>query len=190
MSGIVRWLHRLWSLATDPVERVAAPDAAATRDLRRATHKTILAATEEIENFRFNTLISRLMEHTSAMHRAREAGAVDGGAWDEAVKTALLLTAPLAPHITEELWERTGGSYSVHTAAWPAADAELARDDAVEIAVQVNGKVRERISLPAGCSEADAKSAVFSLPRIQEQLAGAEPKRVIYVPGKLFSIVL
>ncbi|MBK7125451.1 MAG: leucine--tRNA ligase [Dehalococcoidia bacterium] len=190
MSGIVRWLHRLWSLATDPCERTAAPNVEATRELRRATHKTILAATEEIENFRFNTLISRLMEHTSAMQRAREAGAVDGEAWEEALQTALLLTAPLAPHITEELWERLGHGYSIHTSSWPVADSELAADEAVEIAVQVNGKVRDRILLPLGCSEADAAAAVFALPKIQEQLGGSEPRRVIYVPGKLFSIVL
>ena len=190
MSGIVRWLHRLWSLATDPCERTAAPNVEATRELRRATHKTILAATEEIENFRFNTLISRLMEHTSAMQRAREAGAVDGEAWEEALQTALLLTAPLAPHITEELWERLGHGYSIHTSSWPVADSELAADEAVEIAVQVNGKVRDRVLLPLGCSEADAAAAVFALPKIQEQLGGSEPRRVIYVPGKLFSIVL
>lgn len=190
MSGIVRWLHRLWSLATDPCERTAAPNVEATRELRRATHKTILAATEEIENFRFNTLISRLMEHTSAMQRAREAGAVDGEAWEEALQTALLLTAPLAPHITEELWERVGHGYSIHTSSWPVADSEFAADEAVEIAVQVNGKVRDRVLLPLGCSEANAAAAVFALPKIQEQLGGSEPRRVIYVPGKLFSIVL
>jgi leucyl-tRNA synthetase len=190
MSGIVRWLHRLWTQVTEPIQLHKDPGSEATRDFRRTTHKTIIAATEEIENFRFNTLISRLMEHTSAMQRARESGPVDHEAWEEAVTSAILMTAPLAPHLAEELWERVGGAFSVHTQRWPKADAELARDDEVEIAVQVNGKVRERVILPAACSEADARTAVFALPRIQEQLAGAEPKRIIYVPGKLFSIVI
>ncbi|MGE0598427.1 MAG: leucine--tRNA ligase [Dehalococcoidia bacterium] len=190
MSGIVRWLHRLWAQVTEPLQLHDDPGSTATRELRRTTHKTIIAATEEIENFRFNTLISRLMEHTSAMLKAREAGPVDSAAWNEAVRSAILMTAPLAPHLAEELWERTGGDFSVHTQAWPKADPDLARDDEVEIAVQVNGKVRDRVVLPVDCTEALARATVLSLPRIVEQLNGAEPKRIIYVPGKLFSIVI
>ncbi len=190
MTGIARWLNRLWSLVVEPAALVDSPKAAAAKDLRRATHKTILAVTEEVENFRFNTMISRLMEHSSALQRAREAGAVDRTAWEEGVRTAVLLTAPLAPHITEELWERLGEPYSVHTQRWPVADAELAREDTVELVVQVNGKVRDRVVLPAGSPEADARAAVWALPRIREHLAGKEPRRVIYVADKLFNIVL
>src|SRR5262249_53806962 len=122
MAGIVRWLNRLYSLVDEPPVFLDAPGSESAREIRRATHKTIAAATEEIENFRFNTLISRLMEHSSALHRARESGPVDRAAWDEGIRTALLLTAPLAPHLSEELWERIGGAYSIHTAAWPVAD--------------------------------------------------------------------
>jgi leucyl-tRNA synthetase len=191
MAGITRWLARLWTLAVDDSVRLEdAPETEGARELRRTTHKTIVAATEEIENFRFNTLISRLMEHSSALQRAREVGAVDRVAWQEGIRTAVLLTAPLAPHIAEELWERLGEPYSVHTAAWPRADADLARDSEVEIVVQVNGKVRERLMLPAGSSEEAARAAVFALPRVREQVGTAEPRRVIYVEGKLFNIVL
>jgi leucyl-tRNA synthetase len=190
MSGIVRWLHRVWGLVEDPVKLADAPAAEATRELRRATHKTIIAVTEEIENFRFNTMISRLMEHSSALQRARDAGPVDRAAWEEGVRTALLLTAPLAPHITEELWERIGGQYSIHTQSWPKADTELARDDEIELVVQVNGKVRDRVVLAAGATEEAARAAVMALPKVQDALRGAEPRRVIYVPGKLFNIVL
>ena len=190
MSGIARWLNRLWSLILEPAELMEASDSPAAKELRRTTHKTILAVTEEVENFRFNTMISRLMEHSTALQRARDAGPVDRAAWEEGVRTAVLLTAPLAPHITEELWERLGEGYSVHTQRWPVADAELARDDQVELVVQVNGKVRDRVSLPAGSPEAEARSAVWALPRIQEYLGGKEPRRVIYVPDKLFNIVL
>lgn len=102
----------------------------------------------------------------------------------------LHLLHPLMPHITEELWERLGEPYSVHTQAWPKADPELARDDQVELVIQVNGKVRDRVSLPAGSSEEAARAAVWALPRIQEYLGGKDPRRVIYVPDKLFNIVL
>jgi leucyl-tRNA synthetase len=190
MSGIVRWLHRLWALVVDPVRLVDSAPAGGTRDLRRATHKTIRAATEEMEHFRFNTMISRLMEHTTAMQKARDAGPVDREAWDEAINAALLLTAPLAPHISEELWERKGNAYSIHLAAWPESDPELARDDEIELVVQVNGKVRDRVALPAGSSEADARAAAMALERVREQLGDGEPRRVIYVPDKLLNIVL
>ena len=189
MAGIVRWLNRLWSLVMDPVHRGNA-DGQATRALRRTTHQTIQAATQEIEHFRFNTLISRLMEHTTAMQKARDAGAVDKGAWDEAVKTALLLTAPLAPHIAEELWEEIGERYSIHLAQWPEFDPDLAREDEVELVVQVNGKVRDRLTLPASSGEAEARLAAFASPRVAEWLGGREPRRVVYVPGKLLNIVV
>ena len=190
MAGIVRWLNRLWSLCVESPTLVDAPADATTAALRRATHKTSQSVTAEIEDFRFNTMISRLMEHTSAMQRAREAGPVDRAAWREAVRTAILLTAPLAPHITEELWERIGEPYSVHLAAWPVADTALAHDDEIEVVVQVNGKVRDRLVLPADAGEEAARAAVFASPRIQEWLGGKEPKRVIYVPGKLVNIVI
>ncbi|MGH2633272.1 MAG: class I tRNA ligase family protein, partial [Tepidiformaceae bacterium] len=189
MAGIVRWLNRLWSLVMEPVHRGRA-DSDATRGLRRTTHQTIEAATQEIEHFRFNTLISRLMEHTNAMQRARDAGAVDPVAWDEAVKTALLLTAPLAPHIAEELWEQIGERYSIHLAPWPEFDPDLAREDEVEVVVQVNGKVRDRLTLPLTSAEADVRSAAFASPRVAEWMAGREPKRVVFVPGKLLNIVV
>ena len=166
------------------------PGGEAARSLRRSTHKTIRAVTEEMEGFRFNTLISRLMEHTTAMQKARAAGAVDGDAWEEAVSTAVLLTAPMAPHLSEELWHRLGKPYSVHLQPWPVCDEELAKDDEIELVVQVNGKLRDRITLPSGASEDEAREAVFASATLQQWLDGAEPKRVIYVPGKLFNVVL
>jgi len=190
MAGIVRWLNRLWSLVTDPVRFGGPSQVGDARELRRTTHKTIREATQDVEEFRFNTMISRLMEQTTAMQKARDAGPVDRGAWDEAVDVALLLTAPLAPHIAEELWARRGKPYSIHLQAWPKFNAELAHDEEVELVVQVNGKVRDRLMLPAGADEASARAAAFASPRLREWLDGKEPKRVVYVPGKLLNIVL
>ncbi len=190
MAGIVRWLNRLWTVATEWPELTSAADAGATRELRRTTHKTIRAVTIEIEHFRFNTLISRLMEHTSAMQKARDSGPVDKAAWNEALEAALLLSAPLAPHIAEELWERIGKAPSIHTHAWPQFDPDLARDDEVEVVVQVNGKVRDRLTLSPEASEEDARQAAFASPRLAEWIGGKEPRRVIYVPGKLLNVVV
>ena len=124
------------------------------------------------------------------MQRAREGGPSTAQAWEEAVTQPFLMTAPLAPHITEELWERIGGPYSVHPARWPEADAELARDDEVEVVVQVNGKVRDRLALPAAATEEEASAAVFARAGCRSGSAAKEPRRVIYVPGRLLNIVV
>jgi leucyl-tRNA synthetase len=190
MSGIARWLSRCWSLVTGPVERITAPDSDATKALRRSTHTTIAAVTRDIEGFQFNTAIAALMEHANAMQRARSSGPVDGGAWDEAVRSLLLLMAPLAPHIAEELWERIGGPYSIHLQPWPVADPALMAEETVEVVVQVNGKVRDRVMLTPGASEADALAAATASPRVAQAAGDGAPRKVVYVPGRLINIVV
>ncbi|MEO9256296.1 MAG: class I tRNA ligase family protein, partial [Tepidiformaceae bacterium] len=190
MPGIIRWLNRLWSLATDPPALTGDENLESSRTLRRVTHKTIRAVTEEIEHFRFNTMISRLMELASAMQRARESADVSPQSWQDAQETAVLLVAPLAPHIAEELWARMEKPYSVHVQPWPKFDAELARDDEVDVVVQVNGKVRDRVALSPGASEDDARAAAFASPKVTDWLDGKQPRRFIYVPGKLLNIVV
>ncbi len=190
MQGIVRWLNRVWSIVVEPVESVNASDSVETRELRRQTHKAIRQATLDIEGFRFNTMISRLMELSTAMARMRDAGPVDADAWNEAVDSLLLLMAPLAPHIAEELWEHRGNAYSVHLQQWPSFDEELARDDEVEIAVQVNGKVRDRLVLAVSAAEEEARTAALALEKIAVAMGGKDPRKVIYVPGKLLNIVV
>ncbi len=190
MQGIFRWLHRAWSLAAEAPQTADLPGTAAARDLRRTVHRTIREVTADIETFSFHTLIARLMELTTGLARARDAGPVDGAAWQEGVRSLVLMMAPLAPHLAEELWERLGGSYSVHQQRWPVFDAELAREEAIELVIQVNGKVRERIAMPAAATEAEARAAALAAPRVQEWLAGKEPRKIIYVPGKLLNLVV
>ena len=187
MQGIVRWLNRIWALVSDGPPPGGGGDGA---ELRRLTHKTIRSVTEDIEVFRFNTLISRLMELATGLQRAREEGPVNRQAWDEAVNSLLLMTAPLAPHIAEELWEQRGNSYSIHTHPWPAFDAELARDDEVELVVQVNGKVRGRVMLPLAATEEQAREAALADERVASLVEGRELRRVIFVPGKLLNLVV
>ena len=191
MPGIVRWLNRLWSVAIEPPPAGADGDAAtADRELLAATQRTIRDVTGDLEALRFNTAIARLMELTTALARAREAGTVGAAAWERSVETLILLAAPLAPHIAEELWERRGKPYSVHRQAWPEFDEALAAEETVEIAVQVNGKVRDRLALPANAGEADALTRALASARIQTWTEGKAPRRVIYVPGKLLNIVM
>jgi len=189
ISGVERWMNRVWNTAlNEPV--FGSENAAAMRDLRRLTHATIRRASEDMEGFRFNTLIAALMEMTNGMTHARDAGPVDREAWNEATESLLLMLAPLAPHVAEELWERTGRPYSIHTQSWPVWDAELAHEDEVTLVVQVNGKLRDRVQVAAGIDEAKAKELALASPLVQKYLDGVEIRRVIYVPGKLVNVVV
>ena len=189
MPGIVRWLNRLWSVAAGEPPG-GAPDAETERSLRAAAPRAVRDVTEDIEGFRFNTAIARLMEFTTALARARETGGVGREEWDRAVETLVLLTAPFAPHVAEELWERRGKPYSVHRQVWPAFDEALAVEETVEIAVQVNGKVRDRLTLPAGAGEDEALELALASERVRGHMGGGAPRRVIYVPGKLLNVVV
>jgi len=189
ISGLWRWLNRVWGLVlSEPNKREADPSA--TRELRRATHKTIRKVSEDIERFRFNTMVAALMEFTNTLMKARDAGPMNGQAWNEAINALLLMLAPAAPHLAEELWARQGRPYSVHQQPWPAYDPELAREEEVTLVVQVNGKVRDRLLVPAGVQEAEARELALGSPRVRAHIDERQIQRVIYVPGKLVNVVV
>ncbi|MDP2674121.1 MAG: class I tRNA ligase family protein, partial [Dehalococcoidia bacterium] len=189
ITGVWRWLNRVWGLVlNEPHFGQATADA--VREMRRLTHQTVRKATEDMERFRFNTMLAALMEMTNGLLRARDAGPVDLDAWNEAVESLVLMLAPVAPHVAEELWTRSGRPYSVHRQAWPAWDAELAREDEITLVVQVNGKVRDRIQAPAGIDEARARELALASPRVRQFTDGKELAKVVYVPGKLVNVVV
>jgi leucyl-tRNA synthetase len=189
ISGVERWLNRVWNIVTTEPS-YGSENADEARVLRRLTHQTVKRVTEDVQGFRWNTAIAALMEMVNGLSRARESGPVDRAAWDEAIEKMLLLMAPLTPHLAEELWSRRGGTYSVHQQSWPGWDEELAREDEITLVVQVNGKVRDRITAPAGISEGAAKELALASEQVSRYLEGKEPRKVIYVPGKLVNIVL
>jgi leucyl-tRNA synthetase len=188
IQGHARWLNRVWALALNPVDR--APNDTSASAIRRLTHQMIKKVTGDIAAFRFNTMLAAMMEFTNALARQRDAGPVDGDAWDEAIRSLVLCLAPSAPHITEEIWERIGRPYSVHTQPWPTWDPQLVQQQHVTIVVQVNGKVRGQIDLDPGRSESDATTAAQGLARVQTHLAGKTVRKVIYVPDKLINFVV
>jgi leucyl-tRNA synthetase len=150
----------------------------------------IRAATQDMETFAFNTMIARLMELVNELMRQKDGAVARTAAWREALETLVLLLAPAAPHIAEELWHRLGKPFSVHTQSWPAWDAARAAEETIEVAVQVNGKVRDRVTIPAAAAEADALAAARASARVQEYLSGKQVVKAIYVPGRLISFVV
>jgi leucyl-tRNA synthetase len=190
LAGVSRWLNRVWNLVLSPAKTASLPEAPATRELRRLTHKTIRRVTEDIEKFRFNTMVAALMEYTNGLTRAKEAGPVDDGAWREAIDSLLLLMAPSAPHLAEELWERTSHAYSIHTQSWPGWDEELAREEEITLVVQVNGKLRDRLQVPVDVTEERARELALASTRVRAHTDGRQLVRIIYVPGRLVNVVV
>ena len=190
IAGISRWLNRVWNIVLTPAQTVGSGDADQVRELRRLTHKTIRRVTEDVERFRFNTMIAALMEYTNYLTKLRESGPVDKGAWQEAIRSLMLLLAPSAPHVAEEMWTRTGNAYSVHNQSWPEWDAELAAEEQVTLVVQVNGKVRDRITVPVDVSDEAAKEIALASDRVKAHLEGKTVLKVVVVPGRLVNIVV
>ncbi len=191
IEGVRRFLNRVWSLVVDPPEAAAtgSPDPQAVTALRRATHRTIAKVTEDYEHFKFNTMIAALMAFSNTLAQVKTTPVYGTAAWDEAITTLLLLLAPATPHITEELWARLGKPYSIHTQSWPQADPELLQVEMVELPVQVNGKVRDRITVAADADESTIQEAALTNPQVQKWLNGRTVRRVIIVPRRLVNIV-
>jgi leucyl-tRNA synthetase len=189
IDGTSRWLRRLWTAVTEEAENNSANEET-LRSLRRKVHQTVRSVTYDFENFQFNTIISALMELMNEMHKAKQNGAWGTPAWEEAVDIYLRLLAPVAPHISEELWARLGKPYSIHTQEWPEVDEEAAAEDEITLIVQVNGKLRDRITLPVGTSEEVAKAKALESENVQRHLEGKTPRKIIVVPEKLINIVM
>ena len=159
------------------------------RALRRKVHQTLRQVGQDFEDFQFNTIVAALMELMNAMNEARAQGAAGSPAWHESVDIYLRMLAPIAPHLAEELWERTGRPYSIHTQPWPEVDEEAAAQEKITLVIQVNGKVRDRLSVPAGIGEEEARELALNSSGAQRFLDGANVRKVIVVPGRLVNIV-
>ncbi|HLZ84629.1 MAG TPA: class I tRNA ligase family protein, partial [Caulobacteraceae bacterium] len=183
-------INRIWAEFDeglgDPEER---GDAAASLDLRRATHKAIKAVTEAIEGFRFNSAIARLYEFVAAARDARLARAASV-ARREALSALARLVAPFAPHLAEECWQTLGESGLLALAPWPAWDPALADDDERILPVQINGKRRGEVRAPAGASAGEVEKLVFENAEIARRLEGVTVRKVIVVPDRIVNLVV
>ena len=187
IQGQWRWLNRVWNLALSDAESTS--DADSAREIRRATHVMIQRVTRDIERFRFNTMIAAMMEFTNTLSGLRDAGPVDVEAWAEAIHSLILCLAPSAPYISEELWRRLDNEGSVHNQMWPEYDEALTRSETVTVVVQVNGRLRERLTLAVGSEQVAAEAAARASTRVSDQLEGKTLRRVIWVPDKLLNFV-
>ncbi len=194
IEGVSRYLNRVWTLVTDYVEASeghGSAQSSAGREVERLRHKTIARVTSDYEGLRFNTALAGMMEFVNGLNKAHDGSAdlIRDARYGAAVDTLLTLLAPLAPHIAEELWSRTGHSDSVHQQLWPTFDPAMTVDDMITIVVQVNGKVRDTLQLPADVTEAQVREHALASAKVAAALDGREVRKLIYVPGKLANVV-
>ena len=160
----------------------------AEKELNYVRNATIKAVSADIETFSFNTALARIMEFVNAIYAYDAAVSKKSALFKDCVKDLVLLLAPFAPHFSEELWEMLGQPYSVFNQRYPVADEKALVRDEVELAVQVNSKLRARITVPAGAERGEIESAAREA--VKAQLGGAEPKKIIIVPGRLVNLIV
>jgi leucyl-tRNA synthetase len=189
VEGVYRFLGRVWRLFIDERSEEESRLADSVRDVPperetlRRLHQTIQKVTGDLDGMRFNTAISAMMEFTNYLTpltvRPRSA-----------LEPFVLLLSPFAPHLAEELWRLLGHAETLAYEPWPTFDPALVKEDSIEVPVQINGKVRLRLTVPADVDEATLKSLALADPKVRELLGGKEPRKVIVVPKKLVNIVV
>ena len=192
IEGVSRWLQRVWRIVMESHNdrEVGTTDQGDVRDLHRKVHQTIKQISHDMEHFQFNTVISALMELTNALNKAVSDKLTNTEVFDHGLETLIKLMAPVTPHISEELWSQLNNPYSVHQQPWPVADDEAILEDEITLIVQVNGKVRERLIVPATIDSESAKAQALSSENVKRYLDGKDVQKVIYVPGRLVNIVV
>ncbi len=194
ISGVYRWLHRIWNLVLEkykPDRAVKTDDQKQVeKDLIRFCQQTIKSVTEDMEHLRFNTLIASLMELTNYLEDVLNKGWVAEAAWQSAVDNLVLLIAPIAPHLAEELWIKTGHAYSVHNQKWPAWSEKLVQVEQVTLVIQVNGKLRDRLPVSVSISEEEAKELALNSLKVKPHIEGKRIVNTVYVPRKLVNLVV
>jgi leucyl-tRNA synthetase len=178
LVGVSRFLEKIWALS----ER-ALVDTQPSQDALKSLHRAVKKVTGDTSNLNFNTGISAMMIYVNELGRLES---LSRSLWEP----LLLMLAPYAPHVAEELWERAGHARSISREAWPIYDESLCADDTKEIVVQVNGKIRDRFSAPAGCPEAELEAKAMSMPKVAEWTTGKRIAKVVVVRDKLVNIVV
>jgi leucyl-tRNA synthetase len=189
LNGVSRFLQRVWRLVLEPSTIVVEGPGADSAGLRRKVAQTVGKVTEHFDELRFNTAVAALMELANTMQDYVARGGARDTQWDQAVRVLVKLLNPLAPHIAEEMWQRVGERGMLADEAWPVFDPTAAVEPKVTLVVQVDGKLRDRLTVDAGYSEAEALAAAEGSEKVRAALNGRRPSKVIYVQDKLINLV-
>ncbi len=188
VSGTYRFLQRLWALVGE--HAAAEKHDANSADVRRAVHSAIKQVSHDLDELGFNTSIATLMESLNTLYKLKLTAKLGSAAWQESLEAMVQMVAPFAPHITEELWQQLGKDGSVHISPWPKSNEKYLAQDSITIAVQVNGKVRGRITIVAQASESEAVEAAKHDDNVAAHLKGKQIVKTIYVQGRILNLVV
>jgi leucyl-tRNA synthetase len=190
VDGVARFLHRVWRLVVaEEDEVIAGASPVSQENLRRKLHETLDKVTRDVESFRFNTAMSALMELANLMQDYLQAGGPRDEAWEMVSLGMTRMLGPFAPHLAEELWERQGGEGLVVFQPWPEVDEALLRRPQVTVVVQVDGRLRDRLEMPAGSDQAGAQERALHSENVQRAISGRRLARAVYVPDRLINLV-
>ena len=185
IEGVARFLNRVWALLTETMDAQTGVSGQSDQGsaAERLRHKTIARVTADFGELRFNTALAGLMEYVNHLNHLREEdpSVLRDTRFVAAVDELLVLLAPMAPHVTEELWQLRGHTESIHAQPWPEYDPALTVDDIVTLVIQVNGKVRDKLEVAPGLSDEQARELALASPKVQSALEGRALKKFIYV---------
>ncbi|TME84507.1 MAG: leucine--tRNA ligase, partial [Chloroflexi bacterium] len=190
VDGVARFLNRVWRLVVgEEDESIAHANQVSAQDLTRKLHETINRVTRDVDAFRFNTAVSALMELANLMQDYLQGGGRRDETWEAAALGMTRMLGPFAPHLAEELWQRQDGEGLVVFQPWPELDESLLRRPQVMIVIQVDGRLRDRVEMPAGAVQADAQERALQSANVQRALDGRRVVRAVYVPDRLINLV-
>jgi len=189
LNGVVRFLQRVWRLVLEPESIVVEGTGADGLLLQRKAAQTVKKVTDHYDELRFNTAVAALMELANTMQAYLQNGGSRDSGWESAVRVLVTLLNPLAPHVCEEMWERLGEHGMLADSAWPKFDAAAAAVPEVTVVVQVSGKLRDRLSLPAGTSQEKVLEAALASDKVRAAFDGRKPSKVVFVPDRLINLV-
>ncbi len=201
IEGVNRFLNKVWNVFSQQIAMIkwyesegGEPIRAKEDQLVRELHRTVKKVTEDIDNMRFNTAVAQMMSFLNSVTSAAESVGPQDNVWyyldRDDTRDFIKILAPFAPHMAEELWQQLGHSESIFESEWPGYNPDFIALEEIELVIQINGKVRDRIKTPADISEEDAKELALKSENVQKHLAGKEPKKIIFIAGKLVNIVI
>lgn len=193
VPGTFRFLNRVWTLVQEYIDAKKSPsqDKSIEGEIMTIAHRTNKKVTSDIDDEKYNTAVSAMMEAVNGYYLIKEKSGIGKcQSWDYAIESLLMILSPFAPHITEELWHQIGHTDTIHIDHWPKWDEKYLVSDTITVVIQVNGKLRARVDVSKDISESDIKKLALLQENVKKFIDAKEPKKIIYVPGRLVNIVV